>query len=223
MPVRVVPVLAATILAAACAESPPPTPATSAPTQDQNMEAFAAMGRAKAAEYQAAEKAAAADEAATQKARADAVTQVAQKNAADREAHCSKTRAVRATSVQLEAAYELKFQKDIEPKMAAIKARCRIPVTKQLGNGRHGVEVQNQEKQTVCKGGPPNGLALDEVTWALHRSEVGPSPQSPISAGEAGSSQDNHTCRELDLALGLDTQVTYGDRAGLEKLLTWKP
>ena len=171
-------------------------------------------------ENQAAARQQAGQGAAVQKAIADESVRQVHARQAELEARCTKTRPVRASEVQLSAAYELKYKKDVEPKLAAIKARCRIPTTKAFGNGRHGLEVQTQEQQTVCKGGPPPGIKLEEAMWAL-QCDVSPSSEHlPIDQGDGLS--DNKDCRELDQAVGLDTQVLNGDRPGLEKLLLWK-
>lgn len=173
-----------------------------------------------AATMAAAGKQAEADEAARLKFMSEAYAAGVAKAHAELVSRCDKGRRLRGARLWVEAAEELVFQKDIEPRTAEIRARCRIPTVKQLGNGSHGLEVQQQEQQTVCKGGPPRGLTLDDATFAIHRSEYGPPPNLPLPSGEDAG--ENRACRDLDLEVGLDTQITYGDRAGLERALAWK-
>jgi hypothetical protein len=237
---------AALVTLSACGPPPPAAPsrdysreiasAQQAQVAQNNalIEASAARAHASVEAMQAQAAAAAATQKATlDDANAAAVARLAGMKAEQREARrrtCETTRSVRAADAQHAVLLELVFAKEVTSRSKEIHAACKLAVTNtgavRVESTSRGFRASAEKKDSVvCRGGVPKGLREYDVWLLLERESAGAVDDSGVPyATESQYSAENTACREDDLAVNLDTQVTPKDgRAAAKALVDWKP
>lgn len=151
--------------------------------------------------------------------------------ASDLKASCVRTRRERMDVAKAIAQAWMDLQDRVSVHAAAVRKAC---VVKDAAGTHLDVLIDATGKphfkpalkvdDLTCTPSLPPGLTKDEARIALYREDPGFLRQNLL--GNTPDWAEDQRCADLDRAAGLETQVTYGDLAGvttLSKLKTKKP
>ena len=150
--------------------------------------------------------------------------------AGDLKSACDRTRDDRAADAKAIAQAWIAVQDRVSPHAPAVKKACTVKDAAGThldvvpdAAGKPHLKPALKADDLTCKPALPPGLTKDDARIALYREDPGFLRQSLL--GTSSKWAQDQRCADLDRAAGLETQVTYGDLAGvttLSKLKTKK-